>query len=183
MTVITIVLWCPAECQYSSKTKVYIGNKANKLTRELVADAEMKVMAVKPYCEQYLGSKHFQMGQLVYDLRHKYARVVYLYQLVDRDVMYRKHKHNTNLPLMFEVFKLSTEVENTAVMIRLWERKQEDSAMFHSRMKGVLRGGQELQDQHELKPIARVRPGGAPPPPTSKRKNIKWRHVSDRDFL
>lgn len=88
-----------------------------------------------------------------------------------------------NLPLMFEVFKLSTEVENTAVMIRLWERKQEDSAMFHSRMKGVLRGGQELQDQHELKPIARVRPGGAPPPPTSKRKNIKWRHVSDRDFL
>lgn len=57
----------------------------------------MKVMAVKPYCEQYLGSKHFQMGQLVYDLRHKYARVVYLYQLVDRDVMYRKHKHNTVL--------------------------------------------------------------------------------------
>lgn len=94
---IITVLWCPAECQYSSKTKVYIGNKANKLTRELVADAEMKVMAVKPYCEQYLGSKHFQMGQLVYDLRHKYARVVYLYQLVDRDVMYRKHKHNTVL--------------------------------------------------------------------------------------
>uniref|UniRef100_A0A2A4IV15 Secreted protein n=1 Tax=Heliothis virescens TaxID=7102 RepID=A0A2A4IV15_HELVI len=186
LAVIAIVLWSPAECQYHDKAKTVdkIKSKANHLMRELVVDAEMKIMAVNPYRDQYHRAAAFQLGTMVFDMRQKYKRMLYLYHHVDNNVRKGVYSQKSFCPRMLQCIHLSMEVENINLMIVEWQRNDENKDLFHSRMKSVMRSGQGYQREieHELEPIERMRPGNVTPPPTSKRKNKKWRHISDRDF-
>lgn len=68
--------------------------KLQWLQRELVVDAMMKVKAVQQYRDDYYKSLQFQLGDLVYELRDFYKKMVRFYQGVDRNISYGYLDHN-----------------------------------------------------------------------------------------
>lgn len=91
------VLWSP--CRPFDDVYIYRSNerqqgKIKGLSRELVLDAERKLMAVQGYRDQYYKSLQYQLGDIVYELRDYYKKMVNLYFFTERNVSYWYLNHN-----------------------------------------------------------------------------------------
>ncbi|KAJ8734421.1 hypothetical protein PYW08_013671 [Mythimna loreyi] len=193
------MLWSPCDSYYKWNTHRRIGNKICILARELVKDVEMKIMAVQGFRDQYYKSLQYQLGDIVYEMRHLFKKMVHLYQQTHQEVAYAKSSYHKSIPTLVEIQRMAMEIETQVGMVQGWMYKREKKDELQARMLNPLRSGAQRGDESEPlreaaararmlrsarpRPRPRTRASHARAPAPPRRENKKWQYVTNNDFL
>ncbi|CAH1643809.1 unnamed protein product [Spodoptera littoralis] len=174
-----VILWNVSYAQYQSITAGKIRLKLTSMTRELVLDACQKIAAIQSYRREYARAEVFQMGDMIHYMRSTFKKMTKVYQLTD-EYYYIRYDEGWFLKNLQELTLQASMVDTMLNIIKEGTAKKETSAMLHARMQRVLRSGKK-------RPRAPRQPSppsaSSPPRRTTKRRNQKWRHVVDNDFV
>ncbi|XP_022834692.1 uncharacterized protein LOC111362280 [Spodoptera litura] len=169
-----VILWNLSCAQYQTITGRNIRQKLVSMTRELVLDACQKIAAIQSYRREYARAEIFQMGDMIHYMRSTFKKMTKVYQLTD-EYYYIRYAEGWFLQNLQELTLQASMVDTMLNIIKEGTAKKETKAMLHARMQRVLRSGKKRPRASPSQP--------SPPRRTTKRRNQKWRHVVDNDFV
>ncbi|KAF9412660.1 hypothetical protein HW555_008868, partial [Spodoptera exigua] len=170
--------------QYQGDATGRIKDKLDSMCRELVVDASMKIAAVQSYRREYARAQAYQIGDMMFYMRNVFKKMTVIYQLADKEQAYRTMDSRTWFyQELHKLYMHANMVDTMLNIIKSGSMKRETKEMMHQRMNSALRSGQDRKRAPGRAPSSRAPQPRAPAFRASTRKNQKWRHVVDEDFV
>ncbi|PZC75894.1 hypothetical protein B5X24_HaOG205346 [Helicoverpa armigera] len=176
----SFMLWKPCNSQYrKDTTSRALAGKTNKLTRELLLDAEMKVYSIDHFKSSYESSKAFQYGTIVYKIRSRFRRMIIIYNETVHTVDVEDTEKNVDK--VAEMDNLKHEIMVFVEMIQLRESGGK-RAQMKSLRQDEAKIWENLAESEDTNVPPLLQPTVNNETSTAKRKNRVWHAAVPSDF-